>query len=138
MWPPEVLELFGVQLSGKVLASVSDFDGVFNLMNVTEHSAQGGNNISSIILGALKKSPGKSSPKTLAQDTQGQGHGQTQAGSTGSPSTHNLPAETGHPKPQSHEKGTCLVVSCWFCVFFSCSVYHGTRVQQCYKEVMVL
>lgn len=102
MWPPEVLELFGVQLSGKVLASVDNFDGTFNLLNVTEHSAQGHNNINSIILRSLKKS-GKSSTDTLTQDTQAQGPGQTQAGSA---SAHHLSADPGKPEPQSHEKGT--------------------------------
>ncbi|XP_017338221.2 tudor domain-containing protein 1 [Ictalurus punctatus] len=100
VWPPEVLELFGVQLSGKVLASVDNFDGTFNLLNVTEHSAQGHNNINSIILRSLKKS-GKSSTDTLTQDTQAQGPGQTRAGSA---SAHHLSADPGKPEPQSHEK----------------------------------
>ncbi|MCI4384336.1 hypothetical protein PGIGA_G00037500 [Pangasianodon gigas] len=105
VWPPEILELFGIQLSGKVLASVDNFDGTFNLLNVTEHSAQGGSNINSIILGALKKkSPGKPSTKMLTQDTQAQGHGQTQAASASSASAHNLSADAAKPKPQSHEK----------------------------------
>lgn len=110
MWPPEVLELFGVQMSGKVLASVDHFDGTFNLLNVTEHSAQGGN-INSIILGALKKAPGKSSTKTPTRDTQVRGHGQTQAASTSSASAHNLSSDTGKPKPQNHKKGTYLEVA---------------------------
>lgn len=108
MWPSEVLELFSVQLSGKVLASVDDFDGTFNLLNVGEHSAQGGSNINSIILGALKQSSGNSSTKTVAQDTQAQSHEQIQAGSSSSASTHHLSTDNGNPK--SHGKGTCLVV----------------------------
>ncbi|XP_060794982.1 tudor domain-containing protein 1 [Neoarius graeffei] len=104
LWPPEVLELFNEQLSGKVLASVDHFDGTFNLLNVTEHSAQGGSNINSVVLEALKKASGKSSTKTATQDTQVQGHEQTQAASTSSASAHNLSADTVKPKPQNHKK----------------------------------
>lgn len=111
VWLPEVLEIFGVQLHRKVLASVDDFDSTFNLLNITEHSAQGGNNINSIILEALNKSPGKSSMKTLARDTQAQIHGKTQAGSTSSPATDSLSADAVKPQPQSQKKGTCLVVA---------------------------
>ncbi|XP_026996164.2 tudor domain-containing protein 1 isoform X4 [Tachysurus fulvidraco] len=104
VWPPEVLELFGIQMSGKVLASVDHFDGTFNLLNVTKPKAQGGgSSINSIIVDALKKS-GKSSTQSLTQDTQAQGYEQTQAGVSSSASAHNLPTETVNPKPQSLKK----------------------------------
>ncbi|GAA6110294.1 tudor domain-containing protein 1 isoform X1 [Tachysurus ichikawai] len=103
VWPPEVLELFGIQMSGKVQASVDHFDGTFNLLNITKPKAQGGSSINSIIVDALKKS-GKSSTKSLTQDTQAQGYEQTQAGVSSSASAHNLPTETVNPKPQSLKK----------------------------------
>lgn len=108
VWPPEVLELFGIQMSGKVQASVDHFDGTFNLLNITKPKAQGGSSINSIIVDALKKS-GKSSTKSLTQDTQAQGYEQTQAGVSSSASAHNLPTETVNPKPQSLKKGAYLV-----------------------------
>ncbi|XP_058262771.1 tudor domain-containing protein 1 isoform X2 [Hemibagrus wyckioides] len=103
MWPPEVLELFGIQMSGKVLATVDHFDGTFNLLNVTKPTAQGGTNINAIILEALKKS-GKSSIKSLTQDTQAQGYEPTQAGVASSALVDNLSTDTEKPEPQSQKK----------------------------------
>ncbi|XP_017551496.1 tudor domain-containing protein 1 isoform X1 [Pygocentrus nattereri] len=102
VWPPEVLELFGVQLSGKVLASVQGFDGTYNLLMLTQHSGLGGN-INSVILGALHKVPGKASAEELAQETGAQDQGLPQAGST-SKTTEHTSSDTEKPKPGSQEK----------------------------------
>ncbi|XP_076855400.1 tudor domain-containing protein 1 [Brachyhypopomus gauderio] len=77
-WPPEVLELFNIQLDGRVQASVHSFDGVTNLLMLTQHP---GTNINSVILGAMQKPPSKAGVDVLAQDTQAPPRGQTQAGS---------------------------------------------------------
>ncbi|KAK3559458.1 hypothetical protein QTP86_013631 [Hemibagrus guttatus] len=103
VWHPEVLEIFGIQMSGKVLASVDHFDGTSNLLNVTKPTAQGARSINAVILEALKKS-GKSSTKSLTQDTQAQGYEQAQAGVTSSASAHNVSTDTEKPKPQNQKK----------------------------------
>ncbi|KAF5896519.1 tudor domain-containing protein 1 isoform X1 [Clarias magur] len=101
VWPPELLELFGGQMNGKVLASVEHFDGTFNLLNITEGSAEGGSNINDNILRALKNSPSKSNTKSPTQEMRAQGHGPKQTGSASSDSDHSSSADAGKPKPQS-------------------------------------
>lgn len=59
VWPTEVLELFGIQLSGGVLAFLHGFDGTSNLLTLTQQSGQADRDINSIILGALQKGPSK-------------------------------------------------------------------------------
>ncbi|KAI5623300.1 tudor domain-containing protein 1, partial [Silurus asotus] len=96
VWPPDVLDLFGVQLNSKVLASVDNFDGTYNLLNVTKQEAPTstpGSNINSIILGALNKSSGESSTKTLTQDTPVQEPAHTRAASMSMASAPNSPAD---------------------------------------------
>lgn len=66
VWPTEVLELFGIQLSGGVLASFQGFDGNSNLLTLTRQSGQSDRDINSIILGALQKGPIKPSLKLPA------------------------------------------------------------------------
>lgn len=66
MWPTEVLELFGIQLSGGVLASFQGFDGTSNLLTLTRQSGQSDRDINSIILGALQKGQIKPSLKLPA------------------------------------------------------------------------
>uniref|UniRef100_A0AAR2LE68 Tudor domain containing 1 n=1 Tax=Pygocentrus nattereri TaxID=42514 RepID=A0AAR2LE68_PYGNA len=118
VWPPEVLELFGVQLSGKVLASVQGFDGTYNLLMLTQHSGLGGN-INSVILGALHKVPGKASAEELAQETGAQDQGLPQAGST-SKTTEHTSSDTEKPKPGSQEKRMYPCISLEFlCTIFS-------------------
>ncbi|XP_062859119.1 tudor domain-containing protein 1 isoform X2 [Trichomycterus rosablanca] len=101
VWPPEILELFSVQLSGKLLASVQVFDGTFNLLNVTQHLGQGGCNISSIIMEALQIGPNRSSMEMMTLNTQALAQGTTQAG--GTDTGHNLPADTQKPEPQHQD-----------------------------------
>ncbi|KAI4872808.1 hypothetical protein NFI96_016135 [Prochilodus magdalenae] len=102
VWPPEVLELFAVQLSGKVLASVQGFDGTYNLLMLTQHSGLGGN-INSIISGAQQKVSGKASAEKLAQATSAQDLGQPRIGSSSTTAEHPS-ADTEEPKPESQEK----------------------------------
>ncbi|XP_043108998.1 tudor domain-containing protein 1 isoform X2 [Puntigrus tetrazona] len=64
VWPTEVLELFGIQLSGGVLASLQGFDGTSNLLTLTQLSGQSDRDINSIILGAMQKGQSKSSSKS--------------------------------------------------------------------------
>ncbi len=66
MWPIEVLELFGIQLSGGVLASLQGFDGTSNLLTLTQQSGQADRDINSIILGALQKGQSKANSKPPA------------------------------------------------------------------------
>uniref|UniRef100_A0AAY5F2E6 Tudor domain-containing protein 1 n=1 Tax=Electrophorus electricus TaxID=8005 RepID=A0AAY5F2E6_ELEEL len=87
MWPPEVLELFKIQLSSRVQASVESFDGVFNLLMLTQHTGQWGSNINTVILGAVQKSPIRAGIDVLAQVTQAPPQGQTQASSAATSST---------------------------------------------------
>ncbi|KAM9462864.1 tudor domain-containing protein 1 [Clarias gariepinus] len=110
VWPPELLELFGGQMNGKVLASVEHFDGTFNLLNITEGSAEGGSYINASVLRALKNTPSKSSTKFPTQEIRAQGPGQKQADGTSSDSDHSLSADVGKPKPQSHGKENVKMV----------------------------
>lgn len=66
VWPTEVLELFGIQLSGGVLASLQGFDGSSNLLTLTQQSGQADRDINSIILGALQKGQSKAISKPPA------------------------------------------------------------------------
>ncbi|XP_052467605.1 tudor domain-containing protein 1 isoform X3 [Carassius gibelio] len=63
VWPNEVLELFGIQLSGGILASLHGFDGTSNLLTLTQQSGQTNRDISSIIIGALQKGQSKANSK---------------------------------------------------------------------------
>ncbi|XP_055032396.2 tudor domain-containing protein 1 [Misgurnus anguillicaudatus] len=54
VWPNDVLELFGMQFSGGVLATVQQFDGTSNLLTLTQQSGQDDRDINSIILEALQ------------------------------------------------------------------------------------
>ncbi|XP_066520883.1 tudor domain-containing protein 1 [Hoplias malabaricus] len=111
VWPPEILELFGVQLSGKVLASVQRFDGTYNLLRLTQDSGPEGN-INSVILGALEKFSGKTSTKELTQETQAQDQNHPHAASSskliGSSSLDN---EKPKPGSQKMEKMTIVMTS---------------------------
>lgn len=60
------MELFGIQLSGGVLATLHGFDGTFNLLTLTKQSGQADRDINSIILGALQKGQSKSISKLPA------------------------------------------------------------------------
>ncbi|XP_067286444.1 tudor domain-containing protein 1 [Pseudorasbora parva] len=66
VWPTEVLELFGIQLSGGVLATLQGFDGTSNLLTLTQQSGQADRDINSIILGALQKGQSKANLKQPA------------------------------------------------------------------------
>uniref|UniRef100_A0A671KJ77 Tudor domain-containing protein 1-like n=1 Tax=Sinocyclocheilus anshuiensis TaxID=1608454 RepID=A0A671KJ77_9TELE len=66
VWPTDVLELFGIQLSGGVLASLQGFDGTSNLLTLTQQSGQADRDINSIILGALQKGQSKANSKPPA------------------------------------------------------------------------
>ncbi|XP_051769791.1 tudor domain-containing protein 1 isoform X3 [Ctenopharyngodon idella] len=66
VWPTEVLELFGIQLSGGVLATLQSFDGTSNLLTLTQQSGQADRDINSIILGALQKGQSKANSKLPA------------------------------------------------------------------------
>ncbi|XP_058650090.1 tudor domain-containing protein 1 isoform X2 [Onychostoma macrolepis] len=66
VWPTEVLELFGIQLSGGVLAYLQGFDGNSNLLTLTQQSGQADRDINSIILGALQKGQSKANSKPPA------------------------------------------------------------------------
>ncbi|TSK14749.1 Tudor domain-containing protein 1 [Bagarius yarrelli] len=103
VWPVDVLELFGKQMSGKIMASVDHFDGTFNLLNVTEHSTQGGSSINFNILGLLKKS-GKSSKKSTTKDTQEQEMEKTQPVCTPSVLAENLSTDTGNASGKENIK----------------------------------
>jgi len=63
VWPTEVLELFGIQLSGGVLANLQSFDGTSNLLTLTQQSGQGDRDINSIIFGALQKGQSEANSK---------------------------------------------------------------------------
>lgn len=66
VWPTEVLELFGIQLSGGVLATLQSFDGTSNLLTLTQQSGQADRDINSIIIGALQKGQSKANSKLPA------------------------------------------------------------------------
>lgn len=66
VWPTEVLELFGIQLSGGILATLQSFDGTSNLLTLTQQSGQADRDINSIILGALQKGQSKANSKLPA------------------------------------------------------------------------
>ncbi|KAL0179333.1 hypothetical protein M9458_024775, partial [Cirrhinus mrigala] len=72
VWPTEVLELFGIQLSSGVLASLHGFDGTSNLLTLTQQSGQAERDINSIILGALQKgqskAPNSKPPATVVEE----------------------------------------------------------------------
>uniref|UniRef100_A0A671MBK6 Tudor domain-containing protein 1-like n=1 Tax=Sinocyclocheilus anshuiensis TaxID=1608454 RepID=A0A671MBK6_9TELE len=63
VWPTEVLELFGIQLSGGILGSLQGFDGTSNLLTLTQQSGQTSRDINAIILGALQKGQSKANSK---------------------------------------------------------------------------
>uniref|UniRef100_A0A673IGC1 Tudor domain-containing protein 1 n=1 Tax=Sinocyclocheilus rhinocerous TaxID=307959 RepID=A0A673IGC1_9TELE len=63
VWPTEVLELFGIQLSGGILGSLQGFDGTSNLLTLTQQSGQTNRDINAIILGALQKGQSKANSK---------------------------------------------------------------------------
>lgn len=106
MWPPAILELFSIQLKGKLLASVQDFDGTFNLLNVTQHLGEEGCNISSVIIEALQQDPNESivglTPlDTLAQEEMRGGEDAAQGQS----------ADTEKPQSESPDTGITSTVS---------------------------
>uniref|UniRef100_A0A672KST2 Tudor domain-containing protein 1 n=1 Tax=Sinocyclocheilus grahami TaxID=75366 RepID=A0A672KST2_SINGR len=63
VWPTEVLELFGIQLSGGILGSLQGFDGTSNLLTLSQQSGQTSRDINAIILGALQKGQSKANSK---------------------------------------------------------------------------
>uniref|UniRef100_A0A8B9K8U9 Tudor domain containing 1 n=1 Tax=Astyanax mexicanus TaxID=7994 RepID=A0A8B9K8U9_ASTMX len=107
VWPTEVLELFGVQLSSKVFASVQGFDSTFNLLMLTQHTGNGGN-INSIILGALRNAPVKASTKKVAQEKPVKVQGQSEADRETKPSGPTS-SDTEKLKPRSQQIGMCQI-----------------------------
>ncbi|TRY85445.1 hypothetical protein DNTS_016109 [Danionella cerebrum] len=61
VWPGEVLELFGIQVNGGILATLQGFDGTSNLLSLTNQSGQV--DINAIVLGALQRGLIKSDAK---------------------------------------------------------------------------
>ncbi|KAG9267905.1 tudor domain-containing protein 1 isoform X2 [Astyanax mexicanus] len=111
VWPTEVLELFGVQLSSKVFASVQGFDSTFNLLMLTQHTGNGGN-INSIILGALRNAPVKASTKKVAQEKPVKVQGQSEADRETKPSgPTSSDTEKLKPRSQQIEKMKTVVAS---------------------------
>uniref|UniRef100_A0A8B9KBJ0 Tudor domain containing 1 n=1 Tax=Astyanax mexicanus TaxID=7994 RepID=A0A8B9KBJ0_ASTMX len=110
VWPTEVLELFGVQLSSKVFASVQGFDSTFNLLMLTQHTGNGGN-INSIILGALRNAPVKASTKKVAQEKPVKVQGQSEADRETKPSGPTS-SDTEKLKPRSQQIGMCQSKDC--------------------------
>lgn len=77
VWPTDVLDLFGMQLSGGVLASVQRFDGTFNLLTLTQQLGQDDKDINSIILRALERGQGKANSKPPVKEKKDPNQGQT-------------------------------------------------------------
>uniref|UniRef100_A0A8B9KDB5 Tudor domain containing 1 n=1 Tax=Astyanax mexicanus TaxID=7994 RepID=A0A8B9KDB5_ASTMX len=118
VWPTEVLELFGVQLSSKVFASVQGFDSTFNLLMLTQHTGNGGN-INSIILGALRNAPVKASTKKVAQEKPVKVQGQSEADRETKPSGPTS-SDTEKLKPRSQQIGMCQSKDCLMIHVSSC------------------
>lgn len=79
MWPTDVLELFGMQLSGGILASVQRFDGASNLLTLTQQSGQDDKDVKSVILRALQRGQSEANSKPPVEEKKDPNPGQTQA-----------------------------------------------------------
>ncbi|XP_026132229.1 tudor domain-containing protein 1-like isoform X1 [Carassius auratus] len=112
VWPTEVLELFGIQLSGGVLASLQGFDGTSNLLTLTQQSGQADTDINSIILGALQKGQSKANskpPAIVVEEKKDVDHRKTHAVSSIKPTDH--PQSTNVEKPHLEDKAPPLNAS---------------------------
>ncbi|XP_056626463.1 tudor domain-containing protein 1 isoform X2 [Triplophysa dalaica] len=68
VWPTDVMELFGMQLSGGVVASVQRFNGTSNLLTLTQQSGQDDRDINAVILRALERGQNKTNSKLPAEE----------------------------------------------------------------------
>ncbi|KAI7797155.1 tudor domain-containing protein 1 [Triplophysa rosa] len=68
VWPAGVLELFGMQLSRGVVASVQRFNGTSNLLTLTQPSGQDDKDINSVILRSLDRGQNKANSKSPAKE----------------------------------------------------------------------
>uniref|UniRef100_A0A8C2A723 Tudor domain-containing protein 1 n=1 Tax=Cyprinus carpio TaxID=7962 RepID=A0A8C2A723_CYPCA len=113
VWPNEVLELFGIQLSGGVLASLQGFDGTSNLLTLTQQSGQADTNINSIILGALQKGQSKAiskPPAIVVEEKKDVEQRKTQTVSSIKPADH--PQSANIEKPHLKDQAPALRASC--------------------------
>uniref|UniRef100_A0A673N8Y7 Tudor domain-containing protein 1 n=1 Tax=Sinocyclocheilus rhinocerous TaxID=307959 RepID=A0A673N8Y7_9TELE len=113
VWPTEVLELFGIQLSGGVLASLQGFDGTSNLLTLTQQSGQADGDINSIILGALHKGQSKANskpPAIVVEEKKDVDQRKTQTVSSIKPADH--PQSANVKKPHLEDQAPPLSASC--------------------------
>ncbi|XP_051523299.1 tudor domain-containing protein 1-like [Myxocyprinus asiaticus] len=97
VWPTDVLELFGIQMSGGILASVQGFDGTFNLLTLAQQSGQSDRDINSIVLGALQKGPRKDNLKSPVQEKRDPDQRQTRTARSNKASDQTQSADVERP-----------------------------------------
>ncbi|XP_051530628.1 tudor domain-containing protein 1-like [Myxocyprinus asiaticus] len=105
VWPTDVLELFGIQLSGNILASVQGFDGTFNLLTLMQQSGQTDRNINSMILGALRKGRSKDNSKLTIQEKNDPDQRQTQTASSNKAADQTQSADIERPALEDQGPG---------------------------------
>lgn len=107
VWPPEVLELFVVQVRGQIMITVQGFDGTFNLLKLTQLMDKGGNSINSCVLETLRKHPEKAAGEELSLQKQVCSKEGPQAGSASMAAGH-ASSDTEKPKPECRDMGIYL------------------------------
>ncbi len=112
VWPTEVMELFGIQLIGGVLASLQGFDGTSNLLTLTQQSGQADRDINSIILGASQKGRSKanSKPPAIVEEKKDVDQRKTQTVSSIKPA--DQPQSANVEKPHLEDQAQPLTASC--------------------------